>query len=394
MKIVYCINSIRYWGGIQKVTIVKANALADISSNDVYIVVTDNKKGILTEPLSPKVHLIDLEINYFHDDWKGRLYTLKGIFSKYRKHKRKLTEILNIIQPDIVISTGLSEKFILPKIKGKWVLIRELHSNKNYRIDHSKNFYDKVKAFITNMYDYGYIIKKYDQIVLLTKEDKNRFWGNTPKLSVIPNPSTFTTNKISKLTNKRVISIGRLCPSKNYQSLISAFYNVAKKHPEWSLHIYGDGEDRIKLAKLITNLKLEKNVFLEGPTLFVENELANATLFAFSSISEGFGLTIVEAMTCGLPVISYACPSGPKDIITDCKDGFLVDINDEITLTNRINLLIENESLRKEMQNAALEKAKLFSIENIIPMWTNLFIKLINEKKERVSCYNCYCTDL
>ncbi|MBR6621513.1 MAG: glycosyltransferase family 4 protein, partial [Bacteroides sp.] len=91
MKIAYCLNSIRYLGGIQKVTIVKANALSEIPENEVYIIVTDNKEGVLLEPLSPKVKLIDLDINYYEDDYKSRWNVLKGIFIKRREHKKRLT---------------------------------------------------------------------------------------------------------------------------------------------------------------------------------------------------------------------------------------------------------------------------------------------------------------
>ena len=127
MKIVYCLNSIRYLGGIQRVTVVKANALADLENNEVYIVVTDNKNGIITEPLSSKVHLIDLDINYYEDDYKSRWNVLKGIFIKRREHKKRLASVLNEIQPDIVISVGQSEKNMIPSIKGQWKTIREFH---------------------------------------------------------------------------------------------------------------------------------------------------------------------------------------------------------------------------------------------------------------------------
>lgn len=381
MKIVYCLNTIRHWGGIQKITIVKANALANIPNNKVFIIVTDNKSGILQEPLSPKVTLIDLDINYFTDDWKGRIYALKNIITKQLIHKKKLKEILNFIQPDFVISTGLSEKFILPLIKGKWKIIRELHSNKNYRNEHAINFYDKIKAFVTNHFDYNYMIKKYDRIILLTNEDKEVNWRKSiDSITVIPNPSTFKINKISNLSHKKVISIGRLCPSKNYSSLIKSFKYVTNRHPDWILEIYGDGEQKSELEKLITELRLNRNIFLRGSTIQIEKELTNASIFAFTSLSEGFGLSIIEAMSCGLPVVSYACPCGPKDIITEGKDGFLVNVNDEITLANKICLLIENNELRKQMSDAAIIKAKEYSIENITSMWMNLFRTLQHEK--------------
>ena len=105
--------------------------------------------------------------------------------------------------------------------------------------------------------------------------------------------------------------------------------------------------------------------------------MTNASIFVSSSIFEGFPLVIIEAMACGLPVISYACPCGPKDIITDNKDGFLIPVNNEVLFAEKISLLIENEKLRKQMGLAATTKANLYKIENIIPIWMNLFKVLL-----------------
>lgn len=380
MKIVYCLNSIRYLGGIQRVTVVKANALAEIEENEVYIIVTDNKNGVITEPLSPKVHLIDLDINYYEDDYKSRWNVLKGIFIKRREHKKRLTSVLNEIQPDIVISVGQSEKNMIPSIKGKWKTIREFHYTKDYRFNHAHSIFDKILAYWGNIYDYSFKIKKYDRIVTLTQEDKDTNWKGWENVSVIPNPSTFQTNETSTLNEKKVISVGRLVAPKNYASLIRAFKNVTDKHPDWILEIYGDGPQEVELKSLITQLNLEKHVFLKGFSSKVKEVMINASIFALSSVFEGFGLVIVEAMACGLPVVSYACPCGPKDIITEGKDGFLVNVNDEVTLANQINVLIENEILRKQMSDAAKIKADQYNIENITSMWMNLFKELQHEQ--------------
>ena len=381
MKIVYCLNSIRYLGGIQRVTVVKANALAEIEENEVYIIVTDNKNGVITEPLSPKVHLIDLDINYYEDDYKSRWNVLKGIFIKRREHKKRLASVLNEIQPDIVISVGQSEKNMIPSIKGKWKTIREFHFVKDYRLRQAKSFFDKMLAWGGNWYDFHFKIKGYDQIVTLTYEDKETNWKGWKNVSVIPNPSTFHTDQISSLSEKKVISVGRLTPQKNYASLIRAFKNVTEKHSDWILEIYGDGPQEVELKSLITQLNLEKHVFLKGFSPNVKEVIINASIFALSSVFEGFGLVIVEAMACGLPIVSYACPCGPKDIISEGKDGFLVNINDEIALANKINLLIENEKLRKQMSNAVIIKSEQYSIENITSMWMHLFTNLQNGKK-------------
>ena len=165
MKIVYCVNSIKYLGGIQRVTIVKANALASIPSNDVYIVVADNKGGVMLSPLSDKVHLVDLNVNYYEDDWKSKFYVIKGIIIKRIEHKKKLKAFLNQLQPDVVISVGLSEKNFLPLIKGPWLKIREFHFERNYRLDLAQSFFQRVVAVLGNICD-SFFLKKYDKIYI------------------------------------------------------------------------------------------------------------------------------------------------------------------------------------------------------------------------------------
>lgn len=377
MKIVYCTDSICYAGGIQRITIAKANALSQIEGNEVWIIVTDNKqKPVL--PIDNKVHIIDLNINYFEDDWKSKFHILKGILIKRKQHQKKLKNVLNQINPDIVISTGTSEKNFLPKIKVNSTprFIREIHCTKNYRMLAATNLFEKTLAILGDLFDYSLFIKKYDKIVVLTDEDKNTNWKNNPNITVIPNPLTSPCKEQSTLKEKKVIAVGRLEYQKNFHSLIKAWSHVAKKHPDWKLEIWGEGSKRVELENLIVRLNLKKHVFLKGYTYDIQQQMLNASIFALSSIFEGFGLVIVEAMSCGLPVVSYACPCGPKDIITEGEDGILVQVNDESTLTNKMNLLIENENLRKQMSQNALEKSKSYNTNVIISQWIKLFNSL------------------
>ena len=113
MKIVYCIDSIAGIGGIQRVTVSKANALSSVPGYTVWIVVADNS-GESCFPLSGSVHFMYLAVNYYEDDWKSKLYVLKGIIYKRRIHRKRLSTALKTIQPDVVVSVGQSEKFFLP----------------------------------------------------------------------------------------------------------------------------------------------------------------------------------------------------------------------------------------------------------------------------------------
>lgn len=378
MKIVYCLNSIRYLGGIQRVTVVKANALAEVAGYDVYIIVTDNEKGVITEPLSDKVHLIDLKINYYSDDWKSKWNVLKGIIVKRRLHKEKLTKCLNDIQPDVVISVGQSEKNIVPEIKGKWKTVREFHYVKDYRKRLAHSLFDQILACVGDIYDFVFGLRKYDQIVTLTHEDKALNWRGYNNVSVIPNPSTFSCSESSTLTSKHIITTGRLSEQKNYASLIRAFRIVADQYPDWILDIYGDGNQKDELQRLIVSLNLSKNVFLHGYTSDVKQKMLESSFFVMTSVLEGFPLVLVEAMACGLPIVSYACPCGPRDIVDEGKTGFLINVNDENNMVQKICLLIESEKLRKSMGMTAKIAAKKYQQDMIIPLWINLFNRLKN----------------
>ena len=381
MKIVYCLNSIRFLGGIQRVTTVKANALADIPGNEVYIVVTDNKAGPEIHELSPKVHLIDLDINYYdHNQERSMLTNLIVGVAKGVPHKKALVKVLNQINPDIVISVGMSEKYMLTSMKKRtWKIIREFHSEKYYRSKHAYSLFKKIQGRLSDFYEFHYADKKFDRIVVLTEEDKETNWQGWSNVSVIPNPVAFKCDSPSDLTEKSVISMGRLEHVKNFSSLISAFNIVAQRHPDWTLNIYGDGSLKESLQNQINGNGLQNNVFLMGFSNDMESALRQSSIFAFSSLVEGFALVIVEAMECGLPAVSYQCPCGPKDIITDGKDGFLVPVNDEQMLADKICDLIEDENLRRQMAAAAKVRAQHYHVENIAKQWMELFNVVTNQ---------------
>lgn len=383
MKIAYCTDNVCHAGGIQRITIAKANALADIVGNEVWIVVTDNKRPKPILPISGKVHLFDLDVNYFEDDWKSRLYVLKGIFVKRREHKKKLQHFLNTISPDIVISTGTSEKNFVPRMKiaSNPSFIREIHFTSDYRQLVARGWFEKLHAWVGDTIDYHYNIRKYNKIVVLTDEDKQRNWKDNSIVEVIPNPLTIEHNKRSALKSKNVIAAGRLTAQKNFASLINVWQTVNKKHPDWKLEIWGEGNLKSKLQQQIEDLQLRDDVSMMGYTDDIIFKLSNASMLACSSKFEGFALIIVEAMSCGLPVVSYSCPCGPKDIITDRKDGFLVPANDEPMMASRICRLIEHEKEREMMGAAALEKSKHYSSDIITNQWMGLFNHLLSEKR-------------
>ena len=372
---------------MESVTVAKANALVAVEGNEVYIVVTDHKHG--TGPsacLDSSVQVVDLDVNYYDDDRRSEFHVLKGFFIKRRLHKRRLAVALSLIDPDVVISVGQSEKYMLPEMKGQWVSIREMHYTKDFRryAAASRSVFYKIAARISDFYDYRCKIGRYDRIVVLTNEDRTANWRETDKVSVIPNPVTFRSEVVSPLAACKVVAVGRLTAQKNFSSLIHAFRTVADRHPDWTLEIYGDGDERDMLQNLINELKVEKSVRLCGKTAEVQQKMLEASCFVLSSKYEGLPLVMLEAMSCGLPAVAYACPCGPRDIITDGVDGFLVSEGDERMLAERICCLIEIPKLRAEMGAAALAKSENYHVDKIITMWQRLFERLLNEKGLRI----------
>lgn len=377
MKIVYCLNSIRGLGGIQKVTLVKANALAEIAGNEVYIIVTDNwEKHVLTQELSPKIHFINLEVNYYKDDYKSRLHQLKSnlrIFCHFFRLQRQI----NRIKPDVIISVGQGEKYIIPWLRTKAVKIREIHFNSQYRYyTYSKKWVAKLLGFV----DYKLNARGYDKIILLTKEDKETNFPNNDKFTYVHNPLTLARSSFSTCRERTVVAVGRLELPKDFESLIRAWQFVHKAVPDWKLNIWGEGSRRKFLTHWIKELKLEGSVYLKGYTNDVHAELEKSSVFVLSSLYEGLPLVILEAMGCGLPVVSFTCSFGPRDIIQDGVNGFLVEGRNELDLANAIIRLLQSQELRERMGKAALERTKDFDISMIVERWMNLFEEELREK--------------
>lgn len=380
MKIVYCLNAISTIGGVERAIITKANALSSIPENHVYIVVVRNDSQRTQGILSQNVNLINLDIDYYGKDKMGSLLrSLLEYVQKIKVHYESLKKVLIELNPDIVVAVGGFEKFPLAFIKKhKWKLIREVHSEKHYRRILADSFFKRLIAAISEFVEYKLLISRYDKIIVLTNEDRNNNWSPSRKFEVIPNPVSFTCGQPSSLNENTIVTVSRLDKLKNIGALINSFKIISEKHPDWSLKIYGDGPMRISIQTQINNLNLSGNVFMMGQTDNVLQAMCQASVFAFSSLLEGFPLVLVEAMECGVPVVSYQCPCGPKDIITDGVDGFLVPVNDEQMLADRICRLIEDEELRHKMGAAAKETVKKYHIENITKQWMQLFNELIH----------------
>lgn len=204
---------------------------------------------------------------------------------------------------------------------------------------------------------------------MLSHEDAAE-WTELDNVKVIYNPLPFFPERQSGGLRKQVIAVGRYVPQKGFDRLIPAWSIVSKKHPDWVLRIYGDGM-REQLQRQIDELGITSNCILEHNVQNIVEKYCESSIFVLSSRFEGFGMVIIEAMACGVPPVSFTCPCGPKDIITDGKDGLLVENGDIEGLADKICYLIEHEDVRRKMGIQARTDVERFKIEHIAREWKN-----------------------
>ena len=373
-KIVYCTPALYMAGGVERVLTIKANYFADVLGYDVTIILTEGKGCPLFYPLSEKVDIINLNVG-FEELWNCSFIKKAILYiGKQYLFRKKLTAELMRIRPDITISLLRREINFISDIKDGSKKIGELHVNRaNYRNFEAgdSNFFKSIfaKFWMHNLVGH---LRKLDKFVVLTEEDKKQ-WIELNNIISIPDPLTFFPERTSSLQNKRVIAVGRYVYQKGFDLLLKVWSMIEKKYPDWELVIFGSG-NREPYECLKNELNIDgSRCHLYGPSSNIQQEYMNSSIFAFASRFEGFGMVLIEAMACGVPVISFDCPCGPRDIISDNEDGLLVQNGDVNSYVCKLTLLMDDASLRKRMSVAGRNNVERYKMEHIGDRWMKLF---------------------
>lgn len=351
MRLLYITNGISGVGGLERVLSVKASYLVDNLGYEICIV-SLNENG--KEPFykfSSKIIFRSIDIS------KTKMEYFLGI-----------RRIVKEFKPEIisVCDDGLKGFFVPLWIGSKAKIIYERHVSKEMVTQGKKPNLKQRISFL--LMDIG--SRLYDKFIVLTNDNKQQWKSDNVK--VIPNPLPFYPDSVSKLDDKHIISVGKVCIQKGYDRLVEAWQLIDHKYPDWCINIYGTVPEDSKLPERVKNT----SIHIGSPVKDIQSKYLSSSVYALPSRFEGFGMVLIEAMACGIPCVAFDCPCGPQDIIQDGVDGFLVENGNIEQFAQRLSLLIEDEELRKEMGKNARHNVKRYNIDVVAEQWNLLFKSL------------------
>ncbi len=364
MRLLYVTDAFAVWGGMERVLADKMNYLSERYGYDVVLMTVNQGEHTIPFSLNPQINHIDLGVRLHQQ------YEYRGV-KRFLIHRQLVTQLkdkmrnaLQQIDADVIICAKLDYVGVLNELRGRTPLIVESHTL--CRAD----YYEK-SGLLRRLHvlEYKRQVKKADAVVALTAGDAKDWQEYNRNVCVIPNVVHINeTDNYSDCSEKRIVLVGRFTKQKDFDSLLKIWSKVYSCHLDWTLHIYTDGEidaPGVRVFKPVANI-MEK--------------YCNSSMLLLTSLFEPFGLVLPEAMSCGLPVVSFDCPYGPADIITDGVDGFLIKNRDVNEFANRVCQLIKDRELRVRMGQAAVKSAQRYRTDLIMPKWKELFERLCRKE--------------
>lgn len=363
-------------GGIEKQTITFANEL--IKKYDVEIISTYSMKKDPAYKLDSKI-----KVKYLIDDYPNRnefkdavkrknpfkilKEGIKSIKILYLKKHLMINEIKKL-NTDFVLSTRIEYADMLSKYAPKTVItMTQEHLN-----DESEKYISYVKKAFRNL----------DYLIVLapgSKENYSKWLIDNHKIKIveIPNILDYIPNASSNLDNNNIVSVGRLHPVKDFPTLLDVFSIVHNKIDDSKLSIIGGGDEYDNLKEKIKELNLENYVEMPGmlSAKEVQDKVLESSLYVMTSISECFPMVLLEASSCGVPIVAFDVPVGPRAIIKDGENGYLIKNRNKEEMANKIIELLENRELLKKLGTQAKHESYKYLPDEIMKKWDDIFQK-------------------
>lgn len=340
--------------GTERAVVNLANILVSLGFS-VRIFSTDSFEGNATYDLSVEVEIIHFGLKIVEATGFAK-------FNEYKQLRQKIQKCISEKEVDCIIGTYSLFNVLIARIKGIKTIGCE-----HFNYGNAGRLHRLARRFF-----YPYL----DAVVVLTEEDKKHY-NFLHNCYVIPNSCSFTTGIKSTWDERKILAIGRYTKQKGFDLLVEAASKLKNEFPDWMFCVVGSGEEEQKLRNLIRQHNLNGYISLSPPTNDVIPLYKTASIYCMSSRWEGLPMVLIEAQSCGLPIVSFNCPEGPSEIIQDGVNGFLCEPENSTDLAEKLKILMENDKLRKTFGKRAFESSKRFSTERIAEKWKRLLGNLI-----------------
>lgn len=347
MKIVFYISSMAPAGGIERVL---SQHISFLSSQNDVVLITDDANPSFYE-LPGNVKHISLNLDTELSLKTSKIKRIVKISATLVRNIKLLSAQFKAIKPDCVYTAHPLNllKVVCSVRRFDRIFVTEHASITGYNI-----IYKKIALIL---------YKRIKLLAVPTTLDSDNYRNYGIENQYLPNPLPFYPERSADLSSKTVLNVGRFTDDKQHLLLLELWAQSTAVGKGWILKIVGKGENYEKIIAKIEELNLQGSVQLVTPTKNIIDEYMEASIFMFTSRAEGFGLVLAEAMACGVPCISFNCPSGPRDIINDGLDGFLINVGDTISYVKKLDLLLQDTELRKKLGDQAKKSIKKFSGE-------------------------------
>lgn len=354
MRILYVIDQMAECGGTERIIADKVNWLAEKTSHEVYLMTMLADERPFAYKISEKVHVLQLGV-------KGRLSSIRTLLKALPRYNK----VVKNIEPDITLAIWTFCALLCLLGHRHGALVQEQHVTP----------YQLNKRWLIR-----WMTKRLDRIVVVNHEARH-YYEDESNVQVIPNFTMIQTEKSCDYSQKHCIAIGRLAKEKDFQRMFRVWHEAVMQCPGWTLDVYGEGYERSALEHLIEERGMQREVRLCGRTDDVVSAYSSGSLYLMTSRNEEFPLTLVEAMTCGLPLVAFDCPSGPREIIVDGKNGRLIPYQDDAAMVNTLVLLMNDANLRQTMGKTGKVMSKTYAPEGVMTQWLDLFVEFTKPKK-------------
>jgi glycosyltransferase involved in cell wall biosynthesis len=369
----FVIRSLANSHGVERTIIDKANYLA-ANGHRVMLLTYEQGRHPYAFTVSRDVECVDLDCRYF-TIFRYPLPQRMYIAWKMRKmFAERIKSRVDEWHPDVLVAATYEGEFMrtIVSLKTQTHVVLESHTAFEGHLI-GKGIIERIrkKRILQN-------IKRCNMLIALTHRDAEVWRLYIQNVKAVPNPLVYFPKDVSGIEKikGRIIAVGRLYSEKRFDRLIDAFSLIAEKYPEWFIDIYGEGPDEQVLKHQIDRQKLVGRVNLKGVTKDVYSEYLKSQFFVLSSDSEGFGLVLIEAMSCGIPVVSTNCPFGPVEIVEDGVTGLLTKLA-PADMAEKMEWMINHAEQRNEMGQRARETVKRYQAETVMTEWEQAYLSVL-----------------